>query len=54
MRDEAVDGPHSGIVQSLMADGSVHPVKVSINPIGYMTLACGDGRETIDRGSQGN
>ena len=44
-------GPHTGMIQFLMADGSVHPIKVNINPTVYRALATRNGREVIDQGA---
>jgi prepilin-type N-terminal cleavage/methylation domain-containing protein len=44
-------GPHPGLTQLLMADGSVHPIKASINPMVYRALATRNGREVIDQGA---
>ena len=44
-------GPHSGLTQFLMADGSVHAIKPSINPRVYLALATRNGREVIDQGA---
>jgi prepilin-type N-terminal cleavage/methylation domain-containing protein len=44
-------GPHTGLTQFLMGDGSVHAIKSSINPTVYRALATRNGREVIDQGS---
>jgi prepilin-type N-terminal cleavage/methylation domain-containing protein len=44
-------GPHTGLTQFLMADGSVHPIKATINPLVYQALATINGKEVIDQGS---
>jgi prepilin-type processing-associated H-X9-DG protein len=44
-------GPHSGLTHFLMADGSVHAIKSSINPAVYRALATRNGREVIDQGA---
>jgi prepilin-type N-terminal cleavage/methylation domain-containing protein len=44
-------GPHTGLTQFVMADGSVHPIKATIHPTVYRALATRNGREVIDQGS---
>jgi len=44
-------GPHPGVTQFLMADGSVHPIKATINPSVYRALSTRNGREVIDQGA---
>ena len=44
-------GPHGGQTQFLMADGSVHAIKSSINSSVYRALATRSGREVIDQGA---
>jgi prepilin-type N-terminal cleavage/methylation domain-containing protein/prepilin-type processing-associated H-X9-DG protein len=44
-------GPHPGVTQFLMADGSVHPIKATINPVVYRALSTCNGREVIDQGA---
>jgi prepilin-type processing-associated H-X9-DG protein len=44
-------GPHTGSCQFLMADGSVHSIKTTINPTVYRALATRNGREVIDQGA---
>ena len=44
-------GPHPGLTHFLMADGSVHPIKATINPTVYRALATRNGREVIDQGA---
>ncbi len=43
--------PHTGITQFLMADGSVQPIKATINPMVYRALATRNGHEVIDQGA---
>jgi prepilin-type N-terminal cleavage/methylation domain-containing protein len=44
-------GAHMGLTQFLMADGSVHPIKATINPAVYRALATRSAREVIDQGT---
>jgi prepilin-type N-terminal cleavage/methylation domain-containing protein len=44
-------GPHTGLCQFLMVDGSVHAIKTTINPSVYRALATRNGREVIDQGA---
>ena len=44
-------GPHTGLTDFLMADGSVHPIKATINPNVDRALATCKGREVIDQGA---
>lgn len=44
-------GPHSGIIEFVMGDGSVRPIKQSINPTVYQALSTRNGREKIDQGA---
>ncbi len=44
-------GPHNGLTQFLMGDGSVHPIKATINPAVYQALATRNGGEVIDQGA---
>jgi prepilin-type N-terminal cleavage/methylation domain-containing protein len=44
-------GPHTGMTQFLMGDGSVHPIKATINPSVYRALSTCNGREVIDQGA---
>jgi prepilin-type N-terminal cleavage/methylation domain-containing protein/prepilin-type processing-associated H-X9-DG protein len=44
-------GPHPGVVQFLMADGSARPVGTGVNPMVLQALASRNGRELIDQGS---
>jgi len=44
-------GPHTGLTYFVMADGSVHPIKATINPTVYRALATRNGREVIDQGA---
>ncbi len=44
-------GPHSGLTQFVMADGSVHPIKSTINVAVYQALATRDGRDIVDQGA---
>jgi prepilin-type processing-associated H-X9-DG protein len=44
-------GPHTGLCQFLMADGSVHAITTTINPSVYRALATRNGREVIDQGA---
>jgi prepilin-type N-terminal cleavage/methylation domain-containing protein len=44
-------GPHTGLCQFLMVDGSVHRIKTTINPSVYRALATRNGREVIDQGA---
>jgi prepilin-type N-terminal cleavage/methylation domain-containing protein len=44
-------GPHTGLTQFLMTDGSVHPIRATINPAIYRALATRNGREAIDQGA---
>ncbi len=45
----AFSGPHSGVVQFLMADGSARPIKMTINPKVFQALTTRSGREVIDQ-----
>ena len=44
-------GPHPGITEFLMVDGSVRPIKATINPTIYRALATRAGRKVIDQGA---
>jgi len=44
-------GPHTGLTHFLMADGSVHPIKETINQSVYRSLATRNGGEAIDQGA---
>jgi prepilin-type N-terminal cleavage/methylation domain-containing protein len=44
-------GPHPGLTQFVMVNGSVHPIKATINPTVYRALATRNGREVIDQGA---
>jgi hypothetical protein len=44
-------GPHPGLCQFLIVDGSVHAIKATINPTVYRALATRNGREVIDQGA---
>jgi prepilin-type N-terminal cleavage/methylation domain-containing protein len=44
-------GPHPGVTQFLMVDGSVHPIKATIAPSVYQALATINGKEVIDQGA---
>jgi len=44
-------GSHLGLTYFLMADGSVHSIKATINPAIYRALATRAGREVIDQGA---
>jgi prepilin-type N-terminal cleavage/methylation domain-containing protein len=44
-------GPHSGLIQFLMADGAARPIKTTINPTTLRALATRNGREVIDQSS---
>jgi prepilin-type N-terminal cleavage/methylation domain-containing protein len=44
-------GPHPGFTQLLMVDGSVRPIKATINPTIYRALATRAGREVVDQGA---
>jgi prepilin-type N-terminal cleavage/methylation domain-containing protein/prepilin-type processing-associated H-X9-DG protein len=44
-------GPHPGQIQFLMADGSVHSIKATVNPSIYQALATINGKEVIDQGA---
>jgi prepilin-type N-terminal cleavage/methylation domain-containing protein len=44
-------GPHTGLCQFVMVDGSVHAIKTTINPSAYRALATRNGREVIDQGA---
>ena len=44
-------GPHPGTCQFLMGDGSVRPIKTTINPTVFSALATRNGREVIDQGA---
>jgi hypothetical protein len=44
-------GPHTGLTQFVMADGSVHSIKATINPTVYRALATRNGREVVDQGA---
>jgi prepilin-type N-terminal cleavage/methylation domain-containing protein len=43
-------GPHAGLTQFAMADGSVQKVRASINPTVYRALATRYGREVVSQG----
>jgi prepilin-type N-terminal cleavage/methylation domain-containing protein/prepilin-type processing-associated H-X9-DG protein len=43
--------PHPGTTHFVMADGSVHPIKSTINPTVFRALATMNGREVIDQGA---
>jgi prepilin-type processing-associated H-X9-DG protein len=47
----SLSGPHTGMTQFLMADGSVHPLWPTIHTTVYRALASRNGREVIDRGA---
>ena len=44
-------GPHPGLIQFLMADGSARTIKVSVNPAVFQALCTRSGRELIDQQS---
>ena len=44
-------GPHPGVTQFLMGDGSVHRIKATIAPSVYQALATINGKEVIDQGA---
>jgi prepilin-type N-terminal cleavage/methylation domain-containing protein len=47
----AFSGPHPGLVQFLMGDGSARSIKSTVNPVVYRALATRNGGETIDQGA---
>jgi prepilin-type N-terminal cleavage/methylation domain-containing protein len=44
-------GPHPGVTQFLMVDGSVHVIKATIAPSVYQALATINGKEVVDQGA---
>jgi prepilin-type N-terminal cleavage/methylation domain-containing protein len=48
---DSFSGPHSGLIQFLMADGSARTIKTTISPAIYHSLATRNGREAIDQGA---